>query len=157
MLFKNGFRDAVRSVTKSRAAFDLKGVVAPLTVLRVKTKDLNMIDRQLRAKVAQMPQFFEDAPIVIDLGGLEGDLAGFHLDSLVHALRVSGVWPVGAQNVPDDFRAQVKAAGLGILPVGAGKPRELPDEDITQQNALPHEEPVPASPPPIPSSLGAHR
>ena len=68
---------AVAAFTRTHAAFDLKGIMSSLTVLRLRSRDLNLIERQLRAKVTQFPQFFQDAPVVLDLADLEGGLPGF--------------------------------------------------------------------------------
>src|SRR4051812_45163262 len=101
---KSAVAERMRAATRSRAAFDLKGVVSPLTVLRVRSRDLNLIERQLRAKLLQMPNFFEDSPILLDLGGLEGGLRDLPLAALAHVLRSMGVVPVGATNVNDEDR-----------------------------------------------------
>ena len=53
------------------AAFDLKGTMAPLTVLRLRSADLALIERQLRVKIAQLPHLFLQAPVLLDLGALE--------------------------------------------------------------------------------------
>ncbi len=110
---------AVTAVTRSHAAFDLKGVMASMTVLRLRSRDLNLIERQLRAKVTQFPQFFQDAPVVLDLAELEGGLAGFPLGALVRALGVCRVVPVAVANIDDAYRAAALAAGLGIVSLNA--------------------------------------
>jgi septum site-determining protein MinC len=106
---------AVSAATRARAAFELKGLTSSLTVMRLRSRDLNLIERQLRAKVTQFRQFFEGAPLVLDVGGLEGGLEGFPLAALVRALRVSKVVPVAVTNVEDAHKEMVLAAGLGIL------------------------------------------
>jgi septum site-determining protein MinC len=112
---------SVSSVTRSHAAFDLKGVMSSMTVLRLRSRDLNLIERQLRAKVTQFPQFFQDAPVVLDLAELEGGLAGFPLTALVRALSVCRVVPVAVANIDDSYRATTLAAGLGIVSLSAAR------------------------------------
>ena len=112
---------AVASVTRSHAAFDLKGVMSSMTVLRLRSRDLNLIERQLRAKVTQFPQFFQDAPVVLDLAELEGGLAGFPLAALVRALSVCRVVPVAVANIDEDHRAVALAAGLGVVSLTAAR------------------------------------
>jgi septum site-determining protein MinC len=130
---------ATSTFTRSRAAFELKGVMSSLTVLRLRSRDLNLIERQLRAKVMQFPQFFQDAPVVLDLGGLEGGLGGFPLAALVHAFRVSRVVPVGVTNVDEAHKDVVKAAGLGVVSLGTARPAGDPE--------APAAEPVAKKPP----------
>ena len=112
---------AVASVTRSHAAFDLKGVMSSMTVLRLRSRDLNLIERQLRAKVTQFPQFFQDAPVVLDLAELEGGLPGFPLAALVRALSVCRVVPVAVANIDEDHRAVALAAGLGVVSLTAAR------------------------------------
>src|SRR5882757_3559434 len=114
-LSKSAVAEKVHAATRSRAAFELKGVVGPLTILRVRSRDLNLIERQLRAKLLQMPHFFQDAPVVLDLSVLEGGLRDLPLVALVHVLRSMGVVPVGASGVEEEDRPAVRSAGLGVI------------------------------------------
>jgi septum site-determining protein MinC len=117
----------VAAFTRSRAAFDLKGVMSSLTVLRLRSRDLNLIERQLRAKVTQFPQFFQSAPIVLDVGELEGGVEGFPLAALVRALSVCKVVPVAVTNIDDAHRSLAAAAGLGIVNLSASRPAGDPE------------------------------
>ncbi|HEY2900549.1 MAG TPA: hypothetical protein VGL59_08235, partial [Polyangia bacterium] len=97
------------------AAFDLKGTMAPLTVLRLRTLDLTLIERQLRIKIAQLPQLFLDAPVLLDLGALDGGGAGLAFPALVAALRSCKLVPVAVANIADGLRDRAAAVGLGVL------------------------------------------
>jgi septum site-determining protein MinC len=138
-LSKAAVAEATRAATRSRAAFELKGVVTPLTVMRLRTTDLNLIERQLRAKLLQMPHFFQDAPVVLDLGELEHQLHDLPLPALVHVLRSMRVVPVGATGVAETARDFVRAAGLALVQTGPGTPRE------ETQPQPPPERPAPAA------------
>jgi septum formation inhibitor MinC len=92
--------------------------------MRLRTTNLNLIERQLRAKLLQMPHFFQDAPVVLDLGEILDSLHLLPLPSLVHVLRSMRVVPVGATGVPEEGRDFVRSAGLTLVQTGAGKPRE---------------------------------
>ena len=117
----------VAAFTRSRAAFDLKGVMSSLTVLRLRTRDLNLIERQLRAKVTQFPQFFQSSPIILDVGELEGGVEGFPLAALVRALSVCKVVPVAVTNIDEAHRPMAAAAGLGIVNLSASRPAGDPE------------------------------
>src|SRR5450432_1834610 len=110
---------------KRQVAFDLKGTMAPLTVLRLRATDVALVERQLRVKIEQLPQLFIDAPVLLDLGAL-GDAAGtLPFAELVQVLRLCKLVPVAVSNVPDELRAAAIAAGLGILqPQAASRPGE---------------------------------
>jgi septum site-determining protein MinC len=148
-LSKSAVAEKVRAATQSRAAFELKGVVGPLTVLRVRSRDLNLIERQLRAKLLQMPHFFQDAPVVLDLSALEGGLRDLPLAALVHVLRSMDVVPVGASGVEEDDRTAVRGAGLGVIKTGPGRGRDEPSvAEEPDQVSNDHHEPAPSEPQP---------
>ena len=113
---------ATSAFTRSRAAFDLKGVMTSLTVLRIRTRDLNLIERQLRAKVTQFPQMFQSAPLVLDVGEIEGGVRTFPLAALVKALQVCRVVPVAVTNIDDADRSVAMAAGLGVVSLNGARP-----------------------------------
>jgi septum site-determining protein MinC len=121
---KSAVAEATQAATRPQAAFELKGVVTPLTVMRLRTTNLNIIERQLRAKLLQMPHFFQDAPVVLDLGALVNEMHNLPLPSLVHVLRSMRVIPVGATGVSEERREFVRASGLAVVQTGPGKPRE---------------------------------
>jgi septum site-determining protein MinC len=132
-----------RSASKRHPAFDLKGTMAPLTVLRLRATDIALVERQLRVKIAQLPQLFIDAPVLLDLGAL-GDAAGaLPLAELVQVLRLCKLVPVAVSNVPDELRAAAIAAGLGILQPQAG-PRA--GERAVAEGPLPAVEAPPVAP-----------
>ncbi len=135
----------VAAFTRSRAAFDLKGVMSSLTVLRLRSRDLNLIERQLRAKVMQFPQFFQNSPIVLDVGDIEGGVEGFPLAALVRALSVCKVVPVAVTNIDDAHRPMAAAAGLGIVTLSATRPAGDPEAPGVQTavNAASPAEPTP--------------
>jgi septum site-determining protein MinC len=99
---------------RRQAAFELKGTMTPLTVLRLHTVDLMQIERQLRTKIAQRPQLFLHAPVLLDLGALE-DAGALAVAALVSLMKGSKLVPVAATNVPEAMTGAVTGAGLGIL------------------------------------------
>ena len=103
------------SSARRSVAFDLKGTMAPLTVLRLRTLDLTLIERQLRIKIAQLPQLFLDAPVLLDLGALDGGGAGLAFPELVSALRSCKLVPVAVANIADEVRGIAVALGMGVL------------------------------------------
>jgi septum site-determining protein MinC len=153
---------AVSAYTRTHAAFDLKGVMSSMTVLRLRSRDLNLIERQLRAKVTQFPQFFQDAPVVLDLADLEGGVAGFPLAALVRALSVCRVVPVAVANIDEAHRASALAAGLGIVSLNPARAVGEP-EPAAAAARTPSPAPQPAAraraatPAPAAPAPGAHR
>jgi septum site-determining protein MinC len=110
-------------VPARRPAFELKGVMASLTVLRLQTTDVDIVERQLRATVAQRPQFFQDAPVLLDFGAVEGAAPGFPFRALSAALRACRMIPVAVANLDERCRPEAFAAGLGVLRAGQTRAR----------------------------------
>jgi len=124
---------------KRPAAFDLKGTMAPLTVLRLRSSDIQLVDRQLRVKISQLPHMFLHAPVLIDLGALE-EASPLTVIQVVAILKACKLVPVAATNVPEAMRATIANEGLGILqappPPGRGRSLDaeiqaIPDPDLT--------------------------
>jgi len=108
--------------------FELEGMVSTVTVLRLSSGDLDEVRKGLAAKLQQLPGFFQDAPIVVDLTALEGsDDAEFEgardevsLDALAALLRELRVVPIGIRNLRESRRVEARAAGFGVVH-GGGK------------------------------------
>lgn len=107
-----------------RPAFDLKGVMASLTVIRLRTTDVAAIERQLRIKVAQIPQFFEDAPVVLDFSALGGGTPDFPFAALIDTLHLLRVIPVGVVGLDERYLRSAHMAGLALLRLGPVKSRD---------------------------------
>jgi len=111
--------------------FELEGMVSTVTVLRLLTDDLAAVESALREKVQQMPGFFADAPVALDLSFLEGtddepegeepkqrrEVSFARLVNILDELRFV---PVGVRYLREARRKEARDAGLGILR-GTGK------------------------------------
>ena len=113
--------------------------MAPLTVLRLRSSDIQLVDRQLRVKISQLPHMFLHAPVLIDLGALE-EASPLTVIQVVAILKACKLVPVAATNVPEAMRATIANEGLGILHAAPapGRVRSLdaeidaiPDPDLT--------------------------
>jgi len=111
---KGGGVVATGSPPRRPAAFDLKGTMAPLTVLRLRSSDLALVERQLRIKIAQLPHLFLQAPVLLDLGALE-EASPLTIIDIVTVLKMCKLIPVAATNVPIALRGAIAESGLGIL------------------------------------------
>src|SRR4051812_4528171 len=129
----------VAALPKRPAAFDLKGTMAPLTVLRLRSSDIQLVGQQLRVKISQLPHMFLHAPVLIDLGALD-EASPLTVIQVVAILKACKLVPVAATNVPEAMRATIANEGLGILqpPSAPARGRSLdaeieaiPDPDLT--------------------------
>src|SRR5262245_54241180 len=123
---------------KRLAAFDLKGTMAPLTVLRLRSSDIQLVDRQLRVKISQLPHMFLHAPVLLDLGALE-KASPLTVIQVVAILKACKLVPIAATNVPETMRATIANEELGILQTAPSPGRErnldadidaIPDPDL---------------------------
>ncbi|HXU71137.1 MAG TPA: septum site-determining protein MinC [Polyangia bacterium] len=106
-----------------RPAFELKGTIAPVTVLCLCSTALDAIEAELRARVAQAPQMFHKAPIVIDVADVESELDALSLSGLLEVVRGCKFMPVGIAHLPADRIALAAEHDLAILQLGFGRSR----------------------------------
>lgn len=105
-------------------AIELKGSVFTLPVLCLRSCDLDAIDAQLGERLSKSPQFFDNAPIVIDLEAIRESAGTLDFHGFVHLMRARNLFPVGVQNGSSTQNTAAMAAGLAILKGRAMK--ELP-------------------------------
>lgn len=125
----------MRRMTKA-IPFELEGMVSTVTVLRLLTDDLSAISKALANKIEQMPGFFQDAPVALDLSALEGRDDDENqperprqvpLAPLAALLRELKLVPVGVRHLREARRQEARAAGLGVLR-GSGRKAPKPKE-----------------------------
>lgn len=140
---------ASASPPRRPAAFDLKGTMAPLTVLRLRSADLALIERQLRVRIAQLPHLFLQAPVLLDLGALE-EASPLTIIDIVTVLKMCKLIPVAATNVPIALRGAIADSGLGILQVPAApvRPKAPASAGAGAGATAAPAQPVPPPPPP---------
>jgi septum site-determining protein MinC len=102
-----------RASSSGRQAFKIKGTAPALTMLAVLTVDLDAIERQLAEHVAQMPQFFLNAPIILDVEAI-GDVP-LDFARVGEVLRKHRLVPVAVRNPSDRQRELAVTAGWGVL------------------------------------------
>ena len=123
---------------RQTAAIGLEGMLATLTVLKVCSDDLTSVERELRAKVQQLPNFFHDGPIVIDLAAVDGSLddpeapplSPLSLEGLLGVLHRLELVPVGIRNPRAQRLAEARALGLSSLQAMGRKRSEAKAEAI---------------------------
>jgi septum site-determining protein MinC len=93
----------------------LQGALFTVMVLRVGGADGASLEQILRNQITRSPQFFANAPIVLDLKGSSG--FGRARDFLEMRRILAGLTlvPVGVQNANPEQQAAAIEAGLGML------------------------------------------
>jgi septum site-determining protein MinC len=113
------------------AAFELKGTVSSLTVLRLCTIDSERIAAELAAHVEPFPQIFRHAPVVVDTSLVDGQAVPWI--EIAGILRKLDLVPVGAANVRGAEVEKAVACGFGILKLGS-RMRTLDTEPAAQSS-----------------------
>ena len=125
--------------------FQLKGSMLAITVLELARNDLDALDRQLAAKVAQAPNFFSNTPLVLALDKLPPGAGSLDLPALMRICRHHGLrtLAIRAQRI-EDIAAAI-AIDLPVLPPSGARERPLEPEPEVRKP-----EPAPPPPPPEP-------
>ena len=96
--------------------FQLKGSMLAITVLELAKNNLQALDRQLAAKVAQAPNFFSNTPLVLALDKLPAGEGAIDLPGLMRVCRQHGLRTLAIRaNRIEDIAAAI-AIDLPVLP-----------------------------------------
>lgn len=105
------------------SAFELKGRMATLTVVRLLSSDVETVVAQLTAKLAEAPRLLRGAPMLLDLEAVDARV--LDLADLAERMREVGAVPVAVRGQGVDER-RAQRAGLGLLTADEETPRHDP-------------------------------
>ena len=106
---------------RSSQPFQLRGGAFTLLVLRLNDPKDPPLFQALADKIAQAPNFFRHAPVVIDLQNL-ADAPPFNMAELGRRLRQHQLVPIGVQNGSDEQNSAAVNAGWSLFPEGRQAP-----------------------------------
>ena len=103
---------------RSPSTFEIKSATLPLLALRLKSPDLALLLDELEAQYGEMPDFFEDDPVVVDLSALAPEHAEVLIDfeqlgELLHTRRLRFMAVRGGS---EEQRAAAAQLGLLLAP-----------------------------------------
>lgn len=108
------------------AVFEIKSANLPLVALLLKSADLQAVADTLASRYGDIPDFFDNDPLVIDLAPLPADAAPPDFAALVQLLRRYRVAPVAVRGGSEAHMAAALACGLvaanDALPVAPAAP-----------------------------------
>lgn len=114
---------------------EMKGSNFTLSVLKINTLELEEIKKFIETKVAQAPQFFQDAPVVLDISSLDGEIDFTKLKEIVID---AGLFPVGVSGYNKEQQQAIKAASLAIVTQAVkAKPAREPLKVAIESGQLP--------------------
>lgn len=105
--------------------FQLKGSMLAITVLELARNDLDALDRQLAAKVALAPNFFNNAPLVLALDKLPAGQGAIDLPGLMRVCRSHGLRTLAIRASRIEDIAAAIAIELPVLPPSGARERSL--------------------------------
>lgn len=109
--------------------FQLKGSMLAITVLELAYNDLERLDRQLAAKVAQAPGFFSNTPLILALDKLPDSEDRLDLGALIALCQRHGLRTLALRaSREQDLRAAL-ALNLPILPPSGARERPVEPSD----------------------------
>lgn len=109
------------------AAFELKGRMMTLSVLRLIDAQLDRLAEQLDRKIASAPEFFRGLPVLLDFEALPGQT--LDVARLKSLLTERSFIPVGVRGVDEAQREAAAAAGLGVHTGGEPPKRTEPKRE----------------------------
>lgn len=132
------------------AALEIKAGSITLPILKLFTADLGVLSARLEQKLGRAPEFFRNAPIIVDLGELDPDRERLDFPALIDILRGLDLSPVGVRGGTTVQQHAAQAAKLALL------------ADIRGETHVAHPAAVPAAapakpapaPPPPPKPAG---
>jgi septum site-determining protein MinC len=127
---------------RAPATFEIKSASLPLVALLLKSSDLALLAQELRGRFGDIPDFFDNDPLVLDLSTL-GE-AELDFRALVDLLRPYKVWPVAVKGGSE--RQMAEAAKIGLAPAAEALTPALSPRD---------KQPKKAEPAPVPAPLPA--
>lgn len=93
---------------RAPATFEIKSANLPLVALLLKSNDLSLLAQELHGRFGEIPDFFDNDPLVIDLAPLGDTEVDFK--ALVKLLKPYKVVPVAVKGgTPEQIAAAVKA------------------------------------------------
>lgn len=118
-------------------AFELKGRMMTLSVLRVLTPDLDALAQQLDAKIADAPDLFQNFPVLLDVEALTPDAQrAFDIARLDRLLRERSFVPVGMRGAGDVLCGIAAGVGIGVVSGAmAGAGRRKPAKEAVARTA----------------------
>lgn len=106
--------------------FQLKGSAVTVVVLAIVRYEPQSLLVELKEKIIQAPQFFNNSPVLINLDRLENPESLKKPAELLALCRELDLQPLGFTGVPEVLLAAVNKTGLAILPTPSERALKIP-------------------------------
>ncbi|REG79422.1 septum site-determining protein MinC [Marinomonas pollencensis] len=109
------------------SSFQLKGSVVTTVLLEIQTLSRQNIIAQLKEKIAQVPHFFNQAPIIVDLSKVEQEVPFNEFESLVDSLNGLGLGVIGWRCAQENKPLWSADVTIPLLPASKTRPIHVPE------------------------------
>jgi septum site-determining protein MinC len=118
---------------RAPATFEIKSANLPLVSLLLKSADLLALRDELKARFGDLPEFFDQDPLVIDLSPLRAQGTAVDFDYLLPLLRSHQVVPVAVRGGNEAQMEAALKAGLAAAPDAVAAPARVEPEPETRR------------------------
>ncbi len=104
------------TLSKNTSVIALKGGMFTLTTIQLLDYNLEELSLELDEKIKQAPNFFQHAPIILDLQRLKTQGEMVDLALLMHTLKAKKLIPIGVRGANKLLKEAAIQVGLAIFP-----------------------------------------
>lgn len=104
------------TLSRTNSAIALKGGMFTLTTIQLLDDDLQEISIALEEKIKQAPNFFQHAPIILDVTHLRSQAETIDFNMLINTLKSKQLIPIGVRCTSKPLKEIAIQAGLAIFP-----------------------------------------
>lgn len=116
--------------------FQLKGSAVTVVVLAIVRYEPTSLLAELKEKIVQAPQFFNNSPVLINLDRLENPESLKKPADLLAICRELDLQPLGFSGVPEVLLAAVNKTGLAVLPKPSERALKIPKQEAAPAPAV---------------------
>lgn len=116
--------------------FQLKADLIPLTVIKLMQHDIDGIQSQLTDIIKKAPNYFQNAPILIDFSELETQNT-LNIEALLSLFKSKQLIPVALRGLEKKMEQEAQAYGLAILKKSALKEKKSHIETVPNHTQSP--------------------
>lgn len=111
----NKAADTARDPAPAEPVLEIRFGQVGLAQARIRTTDPGTLLDELSGRIATAPQFFERAPVCLDLGALEQEPTVEDARRILDAIHRAGMLPVGLAHGTEGIDILARALGLPLL------------------------------------------
>ena len=117
------------------SGFRLKGSFVTTVLLEIQTFSLDDIVFHLKEKIDQVPHFFNQAPIIIDISKMKRGIRIEEFETLIQSVSSLGLGVIGWRCDPENFPAWKSSVTIPLLP--ASKARSIDTSPVIKKEECP--------------------